>query len=349
MQSLSPVSLQQPLNLAKSPLLQPDKAVSDQEVVKSDPLAQKKASRHWSVVVASMGTVTGVVAAAVAAFFSIYEIAAAGVVLAVTNGIAARFLKKFTPLRSIEAMVKALSERVQVLQKTVMTLEEVNKELEDHKQHLNTLAEEQKQLHIQLQAKYDQKIEELKQVREQLSGRSLELQQQLQDHQKVVEQLGDFEKQAGEFVGSNKEYTERLSRLRVELQQAKDLQGQYQVSAQSLEEENKGLARQVVRLESKIAGMGEQMQALQEVHQEMQRERDLLKGQISDLQSSQEKAEKESSQLESATNNLQQMADRVEKVNEDLAANHQVMQHKDQLGALFEKIAKQEREKEKAM
>lgn len=146
---------------------------------------QGRRAAHWSYKLFIAGTVVGAVAAVAGFIFSMHIITFTGVLLTVTNGFAAFYVKRFGTLKTLEDYTKRLAEKVN-------DLKGVNDDLEDIQEDLEEIPEKWRNEISRGKREIAKKTAELKKLADQLESTEKKL-------QKLVNIAETLEKQNDEF------------------------------------------------------------------------------------------------------------------------------------------------------
>ena len=168
-------------------------------------LDERKAT-HWSYKLFIAGTVIGVIAAVAAYILGFHAIAVTGTLLAVTNGFAAFYVKRFGILKTLEDHTGRLAQKVQ-------DLKEVNNGLERITDGLQEIPDDWRREIKNGKREIQQKAKELGEMAAKLKATEAKLQKLASVTTDIQKRTGELSAEAVKFSQQNQLFGERVDRL----------------------------------------------------------------------------------------------------------------------------------------
>jgi hypothetical protein len=171
---------------------------------------QGRTVTHWSYKLFITGSVIGVIAAIAAYIFAMPAISVISMLLAVTNGFAAFYVKRFGVLKTLEDYTARLSEKVS-------NLKEVNQDLERVQEGLEVIPENYRSEIERGRTEIAEKTSELEKVANKLRATEAKLKNLAKITSDMQIKMGDLSAEAVKFSQQNHMYGERVDRLAAEV------------------------------------------------------------------------------------------------------------------------------------
>lgn len=262
---------------------------------------------HWSYYAFIAGSVVGAIVA-IAGFalvnsvgFMAYVVGAAGVLLAVTSGFAALYVKKFGILKTLDDYIRELAKRVQDFSSNILFLKSENQKLKQISKDLQEVPQD---------------------WREQIQKGKEAMQDKINELSKVAKKLQDTEAKLQKFAGVADDIqlqTKKLSESALEFSKGNDFLKQ---SVQKLEkhvtklnEDNEDMAKQVMlfdaatdEFEAVSKRLGLQVKVFDDLFELMKKMDESAKErmagltqEVDDLQAAAKKIQEDAQQLDQST------------------------------------------------
>ncbi|ADI37759.1 hypothetical protein [Waddlia chondrophila] len=161
---------------------------------------------HWSYKLFIAGTVVGVVVAVACYAIGMHAIAIFGAFLAVTNGFAAFYIKKFAVLKTLEDYTGKLAKKVNDLKEVNQDLEKVNGGLQQIPSDWRAEIQKGKR-------EIERKTRQLKDVSEKLQATERKLQKLAGITCEIQKRTGELSEAAVKFSKENQLFGEKVERL----------------------------------------------------------------------------------------------------------------------------------------
>ncbi len=192
------------LNAAEAALAIDD--LVDDGVEEAEGSLNGRKATHWSYKLFIAGTIVGVIAAVACYIIGQQAIAVAGALLAITNGFAAFYVKRFGILKTLEDYTGKLAEKVKDLKEVNQGLERVNDGLQE-------IPDDWREEIRKGKRQIERKTKELKKVAARLEATEAKLQKLAGVTSDIQKKTGELSKAAVEFSEQNQVFGDRVDRL----------------------------------------------------------------------------------------------------------------------------------------
>lgn len=289
--------------------------------------AAGRSYNHWSEKLTIASAAFGTACAVVGFMLKNTIFGVFGVLLGLSNGIAAFFLHKFLPLKALEGHVQDLTGQVDRVDDQLERLKASNKQLQDFKDQFGPMMEEAQKAQAVMEKRLEDKtaawekaVKDFQESENKLDGVSQVL-------TKVQGVNSTLNSQIATLEADNKVFQENVEKLNGQVSQLQEIEKGYAVENARLEKTNTAMTQQSKELQNQFSALQGEMGNLQVTADKLTQERTALEKQVTALQTSLEtanqatdKAAKEAASyaqaakaLEEASKQIQQRTDALKK------------------------------------
>lgn len=194
--------------------------------------------RHWSFYLLVTGSLVGVVAAVAGGVFNFPYLIAGGIILFVTNTVAAYYVKKFYPLKELEGYVEVMTAKINEMSQHITSLNKINKELDGTADRLDANLVEDKKVWEHGYDGVKKEADEIQRLTNKLEVTTKKLMKIEEMYKNLQNALNDFSNGVSDLAQNRNDINSKVSELADHVKGAEEVLGMINNENDEFDENN---------------------------------------------------------------------------------------------------------------